>query len=426
MRLGLVSATYPFGTKEPYLDTELRALAPSLGGIVVYPAAPQSTSRGFDDIPGEIVRLSLFAPATLALALRAAARHPRRAVAALAALLGDRYPARVKLKNLAVLPKGLALAAIAERMRLDHLHAYWLSTPATVAWIAARVARIPFSASAHRWDVYENNLAARKLRDARFVRTVSERGRRDLLALTGADPAKVHVVRLGVALPNAPRDASASSGGSEAMARPDAERMVVDEAGATRSGEAPPLRILCAAALVDVKDHRTLIAALAILRERGIAFRCTLAGAGPLREAIAQAIADAGLGERVVLAGQIRHDELLRRLDDGEFDAAVLTSAERGGGLMEGVPVALIEAMAAGCVVVATDSGSIGELVDAETGLLVPHSDPPAIADALARLAREPALRARLRAAASARVRERFDVQRTAAALRVLLAAAPR
>ena len=109
-------------------------------------------------------------------------------------------------------------------------------------------------------------------------------------------------------------------------------------------------------------------------------------------------------------------------IEGGAYDVAVLASVEREGGLMEGIPVALVEAMAAGTVVVATDSGSIGELVDGTTGLLVPHSDPAALAAALARVAAEPSLCAELRDAARTRVARDYDVAATTAALRGLLA----
>jgi colanic acid/amylovoran biosynthesis glycosyltransferase len=404
VRLGLISAKYPFGSKEPYLDAELRALAPSLEAVVVAPTSPDTAERGFADVPGEVVRLPVAAPATFGLAARVFARRPLAALGALGALLREPYPLRAKLKNLAVFPKGLALAHVARARRLDHLHAYWLSTPATVAWIASRLTGIPFSATAHRWDVYENNLAARKLRDARFVRTISERGRRDLLLRTGGDPDNVHVVRLGVALP-APRRV----------------RVIAGDSWGRLPAEDRPLRILCAAALVPVKGHAVLLNALALLRERGIAFGCTLAGDGPLRDEIATEIEASGLGEHVHLAGTIPHDELLERLQRGDFDVSVIASVERAGGLMEGVPVALIEAMAAGATVVATDSGSVGELVDGTTGLLVPHSDPAALAEALVRVARDPLLRDRLRDAARSRVERDFDVGRTAERLRALL-----
>ncbi len=411
MRLCIVSAKYPYGQKEPFLDTELRGLASARDAITLFPTSPEARDFGYADVPAEVVRLPLAGPATLALAARAFVRRPRRALATLAALLGERYPLRAKLKNLAVVPKGLALAELARARRFEHVHAYWLSTPATVGWIAARLAGIPFSATTHRWDLYENNLAARKLRDATFVRTISERGRRDLLRMTGGDPAKVVVVRLGVELP-APRPVSVHAG-EHGVSAADGDRF---------SDAARPLRILCAARLVAVKGHAVLLAALGMLRARGVPFACTLAGEGELRGEIERAIAAAGLGDAVRLAGDVPHDRLLAQLEAGEYDVSVISSVERPGGLMEGVPVALIEAMAAGAVVVGTDSGSVSELVDGTTGLLVPHSDPAALCEALARLAREPELRGRLREAARQRVERDFDRTRTAGRLRELMA----
>jgi glycosyltransferase involved in cell wall biosynthesis len=159
-----------------------------------------------------------------------------------------------------------------------------------------------------------------------------------------------------------------------------------------------------------------------MLRARGVPFECTLAGEGELRGDIEREIAASGLGESVRLAGDVPHDALLARLQAGEYDVSVISSVERPGGLMEGVPVALIEAMAAGAVVVGTDSGSVGELVDGTTGLLVPHSDPAALCAALERLAGDPELRARLREAARRRVERDFDGARTGAKLRALMA----
>lgn len=395
MTLCIVSAKYPYGLGEAFLDTELRALASAFDNVTIFPTSPNVHDHGYVRVPAEVLRIPLAGPLTLWLAARAAMRHPRRALGAIATLLGERYPAGVKLKNLAVVPKALALAELARTRGFDHLHAYWLSTPATVAWLAARVAGIPFSATTHRWDLYENNMAARKLRDARFVRTISERGRDDLLRMTGGDASKVALVRLGIDLPQL-TSANGRPGGA--------------------------LRILCAARLVPVKGHSVLIQALARLRDRAIPFACTFAGDGERKDALAGQIAAAGLQGAVVLAGTVPHDDLLAQLRNGDYDVSVMSSIEGPGGLMEGVPVALIEAMAAGVVVVATDSGSVRELVDDEaTGLLVPHSDPAALAAALERVALDPALRERLRGAARQRVERDFDGVRTSDQLRALL-----
>ena len=78
----------------------------------------------------------------------------------------------------------------------------------------------------------------------------------------------------------------------------------------------------------------------------------------------------------------------------------------------EGAPFSILEAMAAGLPVVATDVGGVRELVaDGETGLLVPAGDPARLAEALRSLLADPALRRRLGAAGHARARERFDLR---------------
>jgi glycosyltransferase involved in cell wall biosynthesis len=110
----------------------------------------------------------------------------------------------------------------------------------------------------------------------------------------------------------------------------------------------------------------------------------------------------------------------------GGADLAVCPSVLTAQGDREGIPVALMEAMATGLAVVASDISGIPELVDdGETGLLVPPGDPRALADAIERLHDDPALRARLGDAARARVERDFDLRRNAAALAPLLVEEP-
>jgi len=107
-------------------------------------------------------------------------------------------------------------------------------------------------------------------------------------------------------------------------------------------------------------------------------------------------------------------------------DAAVLASVVEETGKMEGIPVFLMEAMAAGLPVVATDISGIAELVeDGVSGLLVPERDPVALAAAVSRLAGDPELRRRFGRAGRERVRRSFELSRSVAALRDLLMARP-
>ena len=78
--------------------------------------------------------------------------------------------------------------------------AYWASTPASVAYAVATINGLPWSFTAHRWDIYEDNLLGAKLRHAAFVRTISERARASVLERADAEcGAKVFTLHLGVA-----------------------------------------------------------------------------------------------------------------------------------------------------------------------------------------------------------------------------------
>lgn len=142
------------------------------------------------------------------------------------------------------------------------------------------------------------------------------------------------------------------------------------------------------ARLDKVKDHAGLIAAFGLLRERagghGHDCRLVIAGDGPQREALQRQIEQLGLGEAVHLLGN--RDDVPALL--AECDLFVLSS------MAEGMPLTLLEAMAAGLPVVTTRVGDTASVVDdGRTGMLVPPADPLALADALGAYVADAALR---------------------------------
>jgi glycosyltransferase involved in cell wall biosynthesis len=142
-------------------------------------------------------------------------------------------------------------------------------------------------------------------------------------------------------------------------------------------------------------------ARLARSRDRRLVF--VIAGDGAMRTEVERAIARADLRESVHLLGW-RDDvpELLAAMD-----VFVLTS------LFEGLPRAVLQAMAASVPVVATDTGGVVEVVaNGESGVLVPPGKPAAVADAVVALAGDAAARARFSAAARSRLGEEFDIRR--------------
>ena len=154
--------------------------------------------------------------------------------------------------------------------------------------------------------------------------------------------------------------------------------------------------------LVDAKDYPTLIRAAAILADRGADIQLEIVGDGPERRSIEDAIARQGVASRVKLVGL--------RTDVAEWLArwAVFASSST----REGQPVALLEAMASGLPSVVTAVGGVPDtLADGVEGIVVPPSDPEALADGLQRLLEHPGLRGSMGRAARERVIRDFSIQ---------------
>ena len=153
--------------------------------------------------------------------------------------------------------------------------------------------------------------------------------------------------------------------------------------------------ILMASRFARQKDHATLIQALALLRDRGLTPRLDLAGAGSarLRRKAEALVARLGLQQQVRFLGNVA--DLPQRL--AATQVFVLSTH------WEGMPLALVEAMAAGCACIASDVVGARELIeDGSTGLLVAHADAAALAGALGRLLQDAQLAERLGRAARA------------------------
>lgn len=184
---------------------------------------------------------------------------------------------------------------------------------------------------------------------------------------------------------------------------------VEPEAFASRDRAEPSasFSVLTVARLEPRKGVAVLLDALERLRADGLDIRLTIAGDGPDRVALEAVVARRGLEAAVTMLGTV-DQETVRRLCR-EADAFCLPS------LAEGVPVVLMEGMAAGLPVIATRIAGIPELVEhEETGLLVAPGSAEELAAALARLESDGALRRSLGEAGRERVRADYDVANSA------------
>jgi glycosyltransferase involved in cell wall biosynthesis len=179
---------------------------------------------------------------------------------------------------------------------------------------------------------------------------------------------------------------------------------------------APVLRIVCVGTLHEVKGQRVLVEACRLLRNEGVELECRLVGAGEDASELARLIGDLGLDHAIRMDGAVTRPQLVELLR--EVDVLAAPSVPTARGKREGIPVVLMEAMAAGVPVVASNVSGIPELVeDGSTGLLVPPGDARALADALRRVHDEPELALRLAARAREKVERDFDLETSAAAL---------
>jgi glycosyltransferase involved in cell wall biosynthesis len=171
--------------------------------------------------------------------------------------------------------------------------------------------------------------------------------------------------------------------------------------------------IVCVARLAQCKNLKLLLEACAILRDRGLDFRCVLVGDGPGRDELDRLRKQLQLVPCVELVGAAEQDEVLAWWQRAMI--AVLSSES------EGMPVSLMEAGACGVPAVATAVGGIPELIaDGVTGLVTPPGSASALAEALERLLRNPALAMRLGAAGRRRVCEKFSLARQVESLLAL------
>lgn len=279
---------------------------------------------------------------------------------------------------LVVTPKALAMAYSLRRCGVDHIHAHFAAHAATCAGIAGSVSRIPFSFTAHAYDIYctaislRNDTLGWKLRHAAQVFTISEHGKKLLCAnLPSTACGHVHKVFVGI-----PMDMFQEQ-----------PPPLIDDHG---------LRLLCVTRFDTKKGLDTLVDACAILRNQSVAFQLQIYGEGPLRESLARQIARLNLKQYVQLGQSISQEVVAKELAACHmFVMPCRRDPETGD--IDGIPTVFMEAMATGRPVISCPVAGVSELVrDGETGLLVPSDNPDALAEAIIRLEGDDSLRIRL------------------------------
>lgn len=289
------------------------------------------------------------------------------------------------------------LAREVHARQIDHLHAHFATAPAAVARIAAAFAGVTYSFTAHAKDIFHDSVRpedlARKLEDAAATVTVSDFNFEHLTRTFGPAAARLRRIYNGL----------------------DLERFPFQPAG-----DRPP-RIVAVGRLVEKKGFSVLIDACAVLAARGLTFTCEIIGMGELEAALRQQIQAPGLQGRVVLTGPQPQYAVIEAMARASVFA--MPCIVGGDGNRDGLPTAILEAMAVGTPCVATDVTGIPEAItDGQTGLIVAQHDMSGLATAIERLLTNPTLRVQLAAAARRRIDAEFDIRRNTAIMRELFA----
>jgi colanic acid/amylovoran biosynthesis glycosyltransferase len=326
-------------------------------------------------------------------------RNPRRYLTLLWSVLrGNWGSANLFMGALGIFPKSVYFARLVERLGVGHVHAHYATHPALSALIVSELTGVGFSFTAHAHDIFlHQRMLAEKVQKARFVAAISEFNKRYLLRLApDTPPERVQVVHCGIELEN-----------YGTTAAPPGDPTRSDEGAITA---------VCVASLQPYKGIKYLVRACAQVAERVPGFRCLIVGEGPDRPELEALIAALGLEGTVQLLGGKPQREVANLLQNA--DLFVLPSIIAPSGQMEGIPVALMEAMASRLPVIATALSGIPELVEhGTTGLLVTPADEAALAEAIATLCCDPALRRLLGEKAREKVAADFELRQSVAGL---------
>lgn len=330
--------------------------------------------------------------------LRAVLSHPVAVTrdAAIVAAGTWRTPVAM-IKSLVSMARGLEHLSWMRRFDPDFIHAHWSTYPSTAAWVLSRAAGRPFGFTCHAHDIFvDRHILARKIADSALAVTISRHNvdwiDRNVSSLTRH---KMKIVHCGVDLAQLPWSGDARDGN----------------------------HILAIGRLVAQKGFATLIEALARMHADGVAFRCTVVGDGPLRKELQARIDRLGLADNITMVGALPQQAIRGLLQEATIFALPCEIAPDGN--RDGIPVALMEAMAAGCPVISCAVSGVPELItDDVNGLLPSANDPTALAGALERLLQDPALRLRLALAARQRIELEFDARKEALKLHRLMAEA--
>ena len=392
MRIAYIMSRFP-KISETFVFREINAVKQRGVDVEIFPLIRERTSVVHPEV-SHLVETARFTPLLsmpiLASNLSNFVRRPIKYLGVFFDTLRATWGSRRFLGGaIAYYPKAVYFADQMQRLEIDHVHAHFASFPAAVAYVIYRFTNIPFSFTAHGSDLHRDRRMLReKVEACAFAVSISECNRQLILSECGAKIAhKLVVVHCGI--------------DSDFFHARD-EPTVYD----LRQG---PLKLVCTGTLHEVKGQIYLLRACQVLQEREVDFHCHLIGDGPDRELLAREARDLRIEQNVTFHGACTAEQVRQHVSDA--DIYICPSVPSRDGRREGIPVALMEAMACSVPCIASRLSGIPELVRHEdTGFLTEPSDHAAIAQSIARLASDHRLRRELGEAGRRFVRANFEL----------------
>ena len=284
------------------------------------------------------------------------------------------------------------------RKSIDHIHAHFAHDPTLIAYLVYLMIDLPYSFTAHARDLYQvpEDVLMDRIRASKAVITCCGVNVDYLNQIGPSEQPKFSLIYHGVNL----EDFRAASNNS---VHPPSD---------------VPL-ILSVGRLVEKKGFLDLLQALCIVKERGMRFKCTIYGDGPLAQVFEKWIEEHDMADDVQLMGDITQQKLISIYQSATLFA--LTPMQTEDGDRDGIPNVLLEAMAVGLPVVTTAVAGIPELVDHnENGLLYQPHDVDGISSGILELLKDAEKRRQFGKAGSKKVNEQFDIALAANRLKTL------
>ena len=263
-----------------------------------------------------------------------------------------------------------------------HIHAHFAHFPTDIAMYAGIITDVPFSFTAHANDIFVNYwLLQQKVQRSKFVATISEFNI-DYLDKLGCDSRKIRLIRCGVDGNDYPTTL-------------------------TKSPNAP-IKLGFLGRLVEKKGATVLLHACKRLKDSKIDFRLEILGDGPLSPELKFLAEELNLQDEVEFRGKVDNTEVFPWLNS--IDIFILPAQKDSQGDMDGIPVALMEAILCDTAVISTALSGIPELVrHNETGLLAIPGDSTSLAENIELLIKSSSLQSELSKNAKLLVNTEFN-----------------